>query len=204
MYVHKTPPTPPQNTPFSGLNLKVGKTNYCLCNLDPTGHCGQNIWKVGKTFLEVGKKKLFMYVEYACRQIENQIVLFCIQVIKFLNKGFSAWSDDNSMGPQSSSWISALAAAEFEWEQWRFASTKHKAHNLYTWFSARRRIVAVSGWLEIPPLHNVIGESKVSWAALHGPLPYLEKRICVSTSLMPSDASCMHQDSVEDTRHIHW
>ena len=35
MYVHKTPPTPPQNTPFPGLNLKVGKTNYRLGNLDP-------------------------------------------------------------------------------------------------------------------------------------------------------------------------
>ena len=25
IYVHKTPPTPPQNTHFSGLNLKVAK-----------------------------------------------------------------------------------------------------------------------------------------------------------------------------------
>ena len=28
MYLHKTPPTQPQNTPFPGLNLKVGKMNY--------------------------------------------------------------------------------------------------------------------------------------------------------------------------------
>ena len=28
-------PTPPQNTHFSGLNLKVGKMNYCLSNMDP-------------------------------------------------------------------------------------------------------------------------------------------------------------------------
>ena len=33
--VHKTPPSPPQNTPFPGLNLKVGKMNYRLGNLDP-------------------------------------------------------------------------------------------------------------------------------------------------------------------------
>ena len=35
MYVHKTPPTPPLNTPFPCLNLKVGKTNYRLGKMDP-------------------------------------------------------------------------------------------------------------------------------------------------------------------------
>ena len=35
MYLHKTPPTPPQNTPLPGLNLKKVKMNYCLGNLDP-------------------------------------------------------------------------------------------------------------------------------------------------------------------------
>ena len=35
MYVHKTTETPPQSTPFPGLNLKVGKINYRLGNLDP-------------------------------------------------------------------------------------------------------------------------------------------------------------------------
>ena len=29
-YIHKTPPIPPQNTPFPGLKLRVGKMNYCL------------------------------------------------------------------------------------------------------------------------------------------------------------------------------
>ena len=37
MYVHKTSPTPPQNTPFPSLNLKVSKMNYSLGNLDPKG-----------------------------------------------------------------------------------------------------------------------------------------------------------------------
>ena len=37
MYLHKTPQNPPQNTCFPGLNLKVGKMNYHLGNLDPTG-----------------------------------------------------------------------------------------------------------------------------------------------------------------------
>ena len=32
-YIHKNTPTPPQNTPFSGLNLKVGKMNYSLGNM---------------------------------------------------------------------------------------------------------------------------------------------------------------------------
>ena len=37
MYVYKTPPSPPQDTPCPGLNLEVGKMNYYLGNLDPTG-----------------------------------------------------------------------------------------------------------------------------------------------------------------------
>ena len=55
IYVHKTPPTPPQNTPFPGLILKVGQTNYCLGKLDP-------IWakrlKSGQNFSGKGKNKL--------------------------------------------------------------------------------------------------------------------------------------------------
>ena len=35
LYEQKTLPTRPQNTPFPGLNLKVGEMNYCLDNLDP-------------------------------------------------------------------------------------------------------------------------------------------------------------------------
>ena len=35
MYVHKTPPTPPQSNPFPGLNLKVGKMNYRMDKMDP-------------------------------------------------------------------------------------------------------------------------------------------------------------------------
>ena len=54
MYIHKTPPSPPKDTPFPCLNLKVSKMNHSLGNLDP------NVWKVGKTFLEVGKKSLFI------------------------------------------------------------------------------------------------------------------------------------------------
>ena len=57
MYVHKTPPTPPQSTPFPGLILKVGKINYSLGKMDPNW---AKCLKSGKTFLEVGTKKLFM------------------------------------------------------------------------------------------------------------------------------------------------
>ena len=35
MYVNQTPRSPPQNTSFHDLNLKVGKINYSLCNFDP-------------------------------------------------------------------------------------------------------------------------------------------------------------------------
>ena len=55
MYIHKTP----QNTPFPGLNLKLGKMNYSLGNLD--SKWAKNL---GKTFLEVGKKKKLNIMNY--------------------------------------------------------------------------------------------------------------------------------------------
>ena len=61
MCVHKTPPTPPQNTPFPGLNLKVGKMNYSLGKMDPNW---AKCLKSGKTFQGVGKKK-YSYKESA-------------------------------------------------------------------------------------------------------------------------------------------
>ena len=50
MYVHKTPQSSPQNTPFPGLNLKVGKLTTVWAIWTPTG---QNVWKVGQ-------KKIFI------------------------------------------------------------------------------------------------------------------------------------------------
>ena len=51
MYVHKTPPTPPQNTSFPGLILKVGKMKYRLSKMDPNwAKClksGQNFSRSG-------------------------------------------------------------------------------------------------------------------------------------------------------------
>ena len=55
-YVHNTPDPTPKH-PFPGLKLKVGKWTTVCVKLIPMW---QNIWKVGKTFLEVGKKKIFM------------------------------------------------------------------------------------------------------------------------------------------------
>ena len=77
---------------------------------------------------------------------------------------------------------------------------KHKAYNLYTVRSRRagELLLCRAVW-RIRPLIIVNGESKATRTGLHGPPPYLEKRKCVSTSLMRSDASCMHQD----TRHLH-
>ena len=64
-------------------------------------------------------------------------------------------------------------------------------------------LLSPAGWrihtLIICPLIIVIEESKATRTGLHGPPPYLEKRMCLSTSFMPSNASCMHWD----TRHIH-
>ena len=51
----KTPPSPPQNTPFPGLILKVGETIYCLGKMDPIwAKClksGQNFSRSGNFFL---------------------------------------------------------------------------------------------------------------------------------------------------------
>ena len=67
-------PTPPQNTPFPELNLKVGKMNYGLGNVEslwtPTG---QNVWKMGKTFLEVGQKNIYSY--HSTYDIKDQIII---------------------------------------------------------------------------------------------------------------------------------
>ena len=63
MYLHTTPPSPPQNKPFPGLNLKAGKMNYCLCNLDPKWANVWKQWKVGKTFLDVSKKIIHLAQE---------------------------------------------------------------------------------------------------------------------------------------------
>ena len=52
-----TKKAPPQNTPFSGLILKVGKWTIVWAKWTATG---QNVSKVGKTFLEVGKNFLFI------------------------------------------------------------------------------------------------------------------------------------------------
>ena len=46
----KHPKIHPKTPPFPDLNLKVGKMTYHLGNLD------KNVWKVGKTFLEVSQK----------------------------------------------------------------------------------------------------------------------------------------------------
>ena len=67
MYVHKTPPSPPQNTLFPGLNLKVGKMklNCSLGNLDPNG---AKCLKIGQNHSKMCKKS-----------IQNQLI-----VIKYI------------------------------------------------------------------------------------------------------------------------
>ena len=47
MYIHRTSQSPPQNTPFPGLNLKAGKMNYSLGNLDPNwAKCLKSVQKL--------------------------------------------------------------------------------------------------------------------------------------------------------------
>ena len=66
MYEHETPAALPQNTPFPGLIFE-SRQNELLCysavwaKWTPSG---QNDWKAGKTFLEVGKKKNYSW----CRE----------------------------------------------------------------------------------------------------------------------------------------
>ena len=68
IYIHKTPPTPgtpsqilDQKTPFPGLNLKVGKMNYSLDNLDPKW---AKYLKSGQHFSRSGQKQLFMIMPH--------------------------------------------------------------------------------------------------------------------------------------------
>ena len=69
VYVHKTPTSPPQNIPFPGLSLKVGKTNYCLGNLVPNW---ANCLKSGQNFSRIGPRKKFMiFLALHCLYAEN-------------------------------------------------------------------------------------------------------------------------------------
>ena len=133
----------------------------------------------------------------------------------FNGDGWPSESDDESpdLPGSSSSSVSALAsgASGSERVAWKMrldmlagsgcgVKAKHKAYNLYTVRSRRagELLLCRAVW-RIRPLIIVNGESKATRTGLHGPPPYLEKRKCVSTSLMRSDASCVHQD----TRHLH-
>ena len=64
-------------------------------------------------------------------------------------------------------------------------NAKHKVYNLYTALSRRAGVLLLcrAVW-RIHPLIIVTGESKATRTGLHDPPPYLEKRKCVSTSLM--------------------
>ena len=55
MYIHKTPPNPFQNTPFPVVNLKVGKMNYSLGQVDPNW---AKCLKKGQNFSRIGQKKM--------------------------------------------------------------------------------------------------------------------------------------------------
>ena len=61
IYTYTKHPNPTPNTPFP---LKVGKMNLISYRQNETP-TGQYVWKVDKTFLEVGKKSLFIYLN--CR-----------------------------------------------------------------------------------------------------------------------------------------
>ena len=56
--LHKTPQSPPQNTPFPVLNLKVGK----MGDLDPSHPTRQNVWKV-ENFSSSGQKKIIHTIQ---------------------------------------------------------------------------------------------------------------------------------------------
>ena len=84
MYVQKTPPTPPQNTPFPALNLKVGKMNYSLGKVDPTGNLAKCL-KSGQNFSRSGRKKyssagtallLKLLFAAACSNVQRAAIWF--------------------------------------------------------------------------------------------------------------------------------
>ena len=73
MYVHKKTPTPPQNTPFPGLNLKVGKRNYSLGKMDPNR---AKCLKSGQNFSRSGQKKIIHTLGCQGGPLTVAIVLF--------------------------------------------------------------------------------------------------------------------------------
>ena len=83
LHVHKTPPTPPQNTPFPCLILKVGKMNYCLGNLD-------SIWakclKSGQNFPRRGHFFFFIWAVAAAVPFSATALILCTTTSHLSNK----------------------------------------------------------------------------------------------------------------------
>ena len=110
-----------------------------------------------------------------------------MQVVDFLNKGFSAWFDCNLAGP----WSSMTHHHSRRRQQWRFAwtlltsvvlpNTKPTICTLDSNFwslLAGELLPSRAGW-RIHPLIIVIGESKATRTGLHDPPPLSrKKRMC--------------------------
>ena len=85
------------------------------------------------------------------------------------------------------------------WQWMRCKGQTQSLQFVHRTVTARWRIVAVSSGLENQPLDNCKWRVQSDSDGAARSSPYLEKRKCVSTRLMRSNASCMHQD----TRHLH-
>ena len=66
MYVHKTPQTPPENTPFPGLNLKVGQINHCLGKMDLNRFNWAKCLKSGQNFSRGGQNVFIHNLNQKC------------------------------------------------------------------------------------------------------------------------------------------
>ena len=69
MYIHKTPPTPPQNTIFPCLKLKVGEINCCLGKMYPV--CAKCL-KIGQIFSRSGQKKIIHHQEVSTARLLHE------------------------------------------------------------------------------------------------------------------------------------
>ena len=109
---HKTPPSPPQNTPFPGLNLKVGKMNYSLGNLDPNW---AKCLKSGQNFSRSGKKKLNH--DRSSRKLNSH----------FLNLGHIVALYDHTVLANDLSWIPSWSLNLDAWMYWGWWSKRYNA-----------------------------------------------------------------------------
>ena len=151
MYIHQIPQSPLKNTPFPGLNLKVGKMNYSLGNLDPNwAKCfisGQNIARSGQFFFIHVQISMVAFSFFwpswgpywdglkLCFKILNEFKLQVTQKENVIRWGMLF----------AKQWVSKHTLYEYKfWNLWPIPSPLRL--NMITHFSRSRRVWCRASW----------------------------------------------------------